>query len=145
MVLHYQKHSKRFSFKTFGTFSEPMILFTCGHWEKIKLQTFIWLSEIFFDTDEWSNQNCVKTFGRTSFCNCVFPLVSDFTGPSQFYTQRYYHFKQICNKIEHFKQGYCKWKMKWVLPAVLISSQLACKSKGSNDNYLKRNPISKLA
>ena len=35
--------------------------------------------------------------------------------------------------------------MKWVLLAVLISSQLVCKSKGSNENYLKRNPISKLA
>ena len=143
MVLHYQKHPKRFSFKTFGTFSEPMIL--CGHWEKIKLRTFIWLREIFYDTDEWSNQNCVKTFGRPSFCNCVFRLISDFTGPSQFYAQKYYHFKQICNKIEHFKQGYRKWKMKWVLLAVLISSQLVCKSKGSNENYLKRNPISKLA
>ena len=74
-----------------------------------------------------------------------FWLVSDFSRPPQFYAQRYYHFKQIFNKIEDFKQGNCKWKMKCVLPAVLISSQLACKSKGSNDKYLKRNPISKLA
>ena len=74
-----------------------------------------------------------------------FRLVSDFSRPPQFYAQRYYHFKQIFNKTEHFKQGDCKWKIKCILPAVLISSQLACKSKVSNDNYLKRNPISKLA
>ena len=79
------------------------------------------------------------------FAIAFFRLVSDFSWPSQFYAQRHYHFKQIFNKIEHFKWGNCKWKMKCVLPAVLISSQLACKSRGSIDNYLKRNPISKLA
>ena len=35
--------------------------------------------------------------------------------------------------------------MKCILPTVLISSQLACKIKGSNDNYLKGNAASKLA
>ena len=79
------------------------------------------------------------------FAIVFFWLVSGFSRPSKFYAQRSYHFKQIFNKLEHFKQGNCKWKMKCVLPAVLILAQLACKSKGSNDNYLKRNPISKLA
>ena len=87
-----------------------------------------------------------QNFWSTKFLQFrFFGLFIDFSRPPQFYAQRYYHFKQIFNKIEDFKQGNCKWKMKCVLPAVLISSQLACKSKGSNDKYLERNPISKLA
>ena len=83
--------------------------------KKKKLRTFIWHTEIFFGTDEWSNQNCVKTFGQPNFCNCVFRLGSNFTRPSQFYAQNYYHLKLILNKIEHFNQGDCKWKMKCIL------------------------------
>ena len=71
------------------------------------------------------------------FAIAFFQLVSYYSRPSKFYAQRYYHFKEIFNKIEHFKQGNCKWKMKCVLPAVLISSQLHVKARVIMTTILK--------